>query len=241
MRKRRTEEEAGSENSERWLLTYSDLITLLLALFIIMYGMSTENEAKLKAMSNALSEAFNGPTVTSEQGSGASGTGSNDNTGTVLENVSPLETIYTQLDGYIKQQHLEENVELIRSDHSVSIRLKDKLLFLGDSTVLKPDSEATLMKVGQVVSQVYGDVNHLTITGNTADLGDRDQQNEAHSWQLSVDRAVTILNFLTSHGLNPEKMSVEGNSHYNPVSNNDTEEGRSSNRRVEITITDAPN
>lgn len=237
MRKRGQEEEK-SENSERWLLTYADLITLLLALFIIMYGMSSENEAKLKAMSSALSEAFNGPAATEDMGTGS---GSGSDAGTVMENVSPLETIYSQLDGYIHQQNLEDNVDLIKSDHSISIRLKDKLLFLGDSAILKSDSGATLKKVGQVVSQVYDDVNHLTITGNTADLGDRDPQNEADSWQLSVNRAVTILNFLTDNGLSPEKMSVEGNSHYNPVANNDTEEGRSSNRRVEITITDAPN
>ena len=215
--KKRGQEEEKSENSERWLLTYADLITLLLALFIIMYGMSSENEAKLKAMSSALSEAFNGPVTSEDIGTG-SGTGSGTGTETVMENVSPLETIYSQLDGYIHQQDLEDNVDLIKSD-----------------------SGATLKKVGQVVSQVYDDVNHLTITGNTADLGDRDPQNEAHSWQLSVNRAVTILNFLTDNGLSPEKMSVEGNSHYNPIANNDTEEGRSSNRRVEITITDAPN
>ena len=58
-RKRRSEEEEGGhENSERWLLTYSDMITLLLALFIIMYGMSTENQAKMQAMSQALSKCF---------------------------------------------------------------------------------------------------------------------------------------------------------------------------------------
>ncbi len=237
--RKRGEDEEKSENSERWLLTYSDMITLLLALFIIMYGISSEDAAKVQAMSSALSEAFNGQVVT--EGSGGSGSGSNSNTGTVIENINPLENIYEQLNGYIQDHDLEENVDLIKSDHSVSIRLKDKLLFEGDSTVLKPDSEPTLRKVGQVVAQVYEDVKHLTITGNTADLGDRDPANEADSWQLSVDRAVTILNFLTSNGLGAEKMSVEGNSHYNPVAGNDTEDGRASNRRVEITITDSAN
>jgi chemotaxis protein MotB len=136
---------------------------------------------------------------------------------------------------------LEDNVDLVKSDHAISIRLKDKLLFLGDSTVLKPGSEDTLKKVCQVVDQVYGNVQHLTITGNTADLGNHDPENEADSWQLSVNRAVTILDFLTANGLGPEKMSVEGNSHYNPVAGNDTEEGRAANRRVEITITDGAN
>lgn len=238
MRKRRADEEEKSENGERWLLTYSDLITLLLALFIIMYGMSTENASKVQAVSTALSEAFN--STGSGTGDGT-GTGKGGGGGTSLENADPLGTIYKQLNGYIEQNDLEDNVDLVKSDHAISIRLKDKLLFLGDSTVLKPGSEDTLKKVCQVVDQVYGNVQHLTITGNTADLGNHDPENEADSWQLSVDRAVTILDFLTANGLGPEKMSVEGNSHYNPVAGNDTEEGRAANRRVEITITDGAN
>ncbi|WP_334104261.1 flagellar motor protein MotB [Muricomes intestini] len=238
MRKRRADEEEKSENGERWLLTYSDLITLLLALFIIMYGMSTENASKVQAVSTALSEAFN----STGAGTGDStGTGKGGGGGTSLENADPLGTIYKQLNGYIEQNDLEDNVDLVKSDHAISIRLKDKLLFLGDSTVLKPGSEDTLKKVCQVVDQVYGNVQHLTITGNTADLGNHDPENEADSWQLSVNRAVTILDFLTANGLGPEKMSVEGNSHYNPVAGNDTEEGRAANRRVEITITDGAN
>ena len=238
MRKRRADEEEKSGNGERWLLTYSDLITLLLALFIIMYGMSTENASKVQAVSTALSEAFN--STGSGTGDGT-GTGKGGGGGTSLENADPLGTIYKQLNGYIEQNDLEDNVDLVKSDHAISIRLKDKLLFLGDSTVLKPGSEDTLKKVCQVVDQVYGNVQHLTITGNTADLGNHDPENEADSWQLSVDRAVTILDFLTANGLGPEKMSVEGNSHYNPVAGNDTEEGRAANRRVEITITDGAN
>lgn len=238
MRKRRADEEEKSENGERWLLTYSDLITLLLALFIIMYGMSTENASKVQAVSTALSEAFN--STGSGTGDGT-GTGKGGGGGTSLGNADPLGTIYKQLNGYIEQNDLEDNVDLVKSDHAISIRLKDKLLFLGDSTVLKPGSEDTLKKVCQVVDQVYGNVQHLTITGNTADLGNHDPENEADSWQLSVNRAVTILDFLTANGLGPEKMSVEGNSHYNPVAGNDTEEGRAANRRVEITITDGAN
>ncbi|MDD2568090.1 MAG: flagellar motor protein MotB, partial [Clostridia bacterium] len=60
MKKIRHEDEPEKENSERWLLTYSDLITLLLALFIILYTMSTIDMVKLQKLSNALNEAFNG-------------------------------------------------------------------------------------------------------------------------------------------------------------------------------------
>lgn len=126
MRKRRADEEEKSGNGERWLLTYSDLITLLLALFIIMYGMSTENASKVQAVSTALSEAFN----STGAGTGDStGTGKGGGGGTSLENADPLGTIYKQLNGYIEQNDLEDNVDLVKSDHAISIRLKDKLCF----------------------------------------------------------------------------------------------------------------
>ena len=56
-----------------------------------------------------------------------------------------------------------------------------------------------------------------------------------------MDRAVKVLNELTAAGLMPDKMSIEGNSHYHPIADNSTKEGRAKNRRVEITITDSAN
>lgn len=237
MARRYNQEEEKSENGERWLLTYSDLITLLLALFIIMYGMSSENAAKINDMSSALSQAFNGTAQNGQPADGAGGTGIGD--GTAYSD--PVQSIYDELDTYVIQQGLQDDVEMVKSDHAISIRLRDSLLFNGNSATLNPDSIQTLEKVSHIIAQVYGEVNHITVTGNTADLGHRDPANEADSWQLSVDRAVSVLNVLTAKGLGPEKLSIEGNSHYYPVDTNDTPEGRAANRRVEITITDSYN
>ena len=170
-RKRRSEEEEGGhENSERWLLTYSDMITLLLALFIIMYGMSTENQAKMQAMSQALSNAFNGSASEAGAGTGT-GTGEGNGTATDLASLDPLQSIYDQLNGYIREENLENDMQLERTEHSISIRLRDALLFEGNSSQLSQESLPTLEKVSSAIQKVYGGVNHITITGNTADLG----------------------------------------------------------------------
>lgn len=230
-RKHLEEEKKG--DGERWLLTYSDLITLLLALFIIMYGMSSDDSAKLKNMSEALSQAFNGKQTEAVQQPQAAANMQN-----AAANADPVNSIYAQLNGYIVDKGLEDEVDMVKSDHSISIRLRDSLLFRGNSAVMNPDSVNTLEKVSDIIEQVYDKVNHVTITGNTADLGNRDAANEADSWQLSVDRAVKVLTVLTADGLKPDKLSIEGNSHYNPVSSNESAAGRAANRRVEITITD---
>lgn len=235
MARKHLEEEEKKENGERWLLTYSDLITLLLALFIIMYGMSSENSAEVHNLSEALSQAFNGKETQAPQQPGSAA--ANMTEGAV--NADPVQSIYNQLSGYIADKGLEDEVDMVKSDHSISIRLRDSLLFRGNSATLNPGSEHTLETVSDIIQQVYNKVDHVTITGNTADLGNRDAANEADSWQLSVDRAVKVLTVLTSDGLGPEKMSIEGNSHYKPISPNDTPEGRAANRRVEIMITDS--
>jgi chemotaxis protein MotB len=115
------------------------------------------------------------------------------------------------------------------------------MLFQPDTAILLPDSKPVIQEISSSLEAIYGDINHITITGNTADLGHYDAANEADSWQLSVNRAVAVLNQMTAMGLEPAKMSIEGNSHYNPIASNDTDEGRAKNRRVEITITGRAN
>lgn len=224
-------EETEKDNSERWLLTYSDMITLLLALFIIMYGMSSVDSQKVKELSQGLEQALNHSTSTT---SGTAG-------GTDGVSVDNLENVYKALDSYVQEHDLDQVVDITSTGATVTIHLKDSMLFKPGTSVLLSDSKPVIEEISRSLESIYGDINHITITGNTADLGNRDAANEADSWQLSVDRAVVVLNQMAAMGLEPDKMSIEGNSHYNPIATNDTEEGRARNRRVEITITGSAN
>lgn len=212
-------EEEKKDNSDRWLLTYSDMITLLLALFIILYGMSSLNTGKFEDMSKGLQKALNnGEAQMAGPESGS------------------LNDVYQTLNQYIASNDLTQVMNLSYTGNSVTIHLKDTILFTPGTAQLQEDSGPVLREITDAVKTVYDNVAHITITGNTADLGHRDAANEADSWQLSVDRAVSVLNQMSGMGLAPDKLSIEGNSHYNPIASNDTEEGRSQNRRVEITI-----
>ncbi|SEU30706.1 chemotaxis protein MotB [Lacrimispora sphenoides] len=231
MRRRILETEGEKDNSERWLLTYSDMITLLLALFIILYGMSSVDTMKLKEMSSGLEKVLN---HTGQADSSAMG----DNISVSADN---LDNVYLALKAYIAERDLGNMIDVSSSGSAVSIHLKDAMLFKPDTAILLPDSKPVIQEISSSLEAIYGDINHITITGNTADLGHHDTANEADSWQLSVDRAVAVLNQMTAMGLEPSKMSIEGNSHYNPIATNDTEDGRAKNRRVEITITGRAN
>lgn len=207
------------DDSNRWLLTYSDMITLLLALFIILYGMSSLNTGKFEDISKGLQKALN-----------------NEGTQMAGPESSGLNDVYQALNQYISSNDLTQVMSLSYTGNSVTIHLKDTILFTPGTAKLQPDSIPVLQEIANAIKTVYNSVEHIVITGNTADLGHRDAANEADSWQLSVDRAVSVLNRMSDTGLAPDKLSIEGNSHYRPIASNDTEDGRAQNRRVEITI-----
>jgi chemotaxis protein MotB len=256
---RRSEEEEGHENGERWLLTYADMITLLLALFIILYTMSNLDLKKFQEMAKNLGNAFNPTGMGTGNGTGG---GSGNGTGTgveipdtkdetqaeteaaaqnpttpVLPQVDGLEEIYTELSLYIEDNKLDSSITLEKTGSYVKVRLKDKVLFYPDKATMIEASKPILTEIGKAISKVYEKIDHITISGHTANTTNDTITSNDFAWQLSSDRAVTVLNFLSGIGLPENKLSIEGYSHFNPVAKNDTEENRAKNRRVEITIT----
>lgn len=235
----------GKGSNDRWLLTYSDMITLLLALFIILYSMSTVDTKKTAQMAENFATALNnGQTTgtghtagqTSGKGSGTGGTGTGaKGLGTATQK-DALDEIYSILSNYVDQNHLENQIGLDNTDSYVRIHLKDKLMFVPNSATMLPASQPALKEIEQAITQIYDRVDTITISGNTADVGEHTTASDQVSWRLSTDRAVTVLNAMVGYGLEEDKLSIEGYAHFNPVASNNNEAGRAKNRRVEITI-----
>lgn len=235
---KREEEEEAEGNSERWLLTYSDMITLLLALFIIMYGMSAADSEKVKQMSQGLEEALN-PSKVTEENAGGGGTGGTDATsgsGTEGNATSNMDNVVKQLEEYIDKHGLKSEITLSKSDAGVCIQLKDTLLFHPNTATLLNAQTPVIGEIGKALQAIYSSIDHISIIGNTADVGNHDLPNEIDSYVLSTQRAIAVLSLLTYSGVKPNKLVVEGHSHYTPVATNKTSEGRAKNRRVEIMI-----
>lgn len=258
MKRKHEEEEVEHESSERWLLTYSDLITLLLALFIILYSMSSVDLDKLKQLSKYLSESFHVPETqvsnedielpdnlasilnnilvnnnssNSTSGGNASGSGSGDG-----NTASGLDEIYKELSSYIKENGLDGKIDITKTDTELHITLKDTVLFVPDSPTMLEESKPILKTIEESLVKIYEKIDHITISGHTADVYGEGNKSSAFAWQLSSNRAVTVLNFLKESGLPEHKLSIEGYSHFSPIASNETEEDRAKNRRVEITV-----
>ncbi|MCI1955096.1 MAG: flagellar motor protein MotB [Oscillospiraceae bacterium] len=240
-------------NGSRWFLTYSDMITLLLALFIMLYSMSSINEKKYEAIAKSIRYAFNGGTGTGTGTGGGTGSGlpivvgnaSSAASGSTSSGKSPavaghssdaLSEIFDALSDYIQQNHLENEIGLENTGTYVQIHLKDVVLFNPNSAKMLSSSEPIMKEIEAALAKVYGRVDHITISGHTADVVVDPVHSDELSWQLSTDRAVTVLNELIRYGLSENKLSIQGYAHYDPIATNSTTEGQAKNRRVEITV-----
>jgi chemotaxis protein MotB len=250
MRKRNAPKDVPT-NGNRWFLTYSDMITLLLALFIMLYSISNVNAEKYQKLVEGFHTAF-GTGIGTGSGTG-SGTGNayyyipgitttsstSSSTGIggfgTAEN-NALTEIYVVLQNYIKANGLEDEIEVKDTGELVQIHLKDVVLFKPNSATMLESSKPIIQEIGSALTKVYDRVDHITISGHTADIVVDPENSDKLSWELSTQRAVTVLNELVDNGLDQRKLSIQGYAHFDPIATNSTEEGRSKNRRVEISI-----
>lgn len=220
----------------RWMLTYSDLITLLMIFFIVMYSMSQVDQNKYKQISESLSIAMGG---------GKSIIGS-DSTSSVKDNVKEIDTANTsvseekkleqlkkEVDKYLEKNGLSNSVSTQVDERGLIVSINDTLFFDTGKAEIKPQIQAKLIGIGKIVNKLG---NSIRIEGHTDNVPISNSQYSSN-WQLSCIRAANVTQFLQSKvGISPSKLSAVGYGEYKPVIDNSTEAGRAKNRRVDIII-----
>jgi len=229
-------QKAKKENSERWLLTYADMITLLLIFFIVLYTLSQIDVKKFEALSTSLSQAMGaggmvldspGPSVVP----GISGTisevavSSGDN--------SQLDKIMKELQEYVKESNLQAKVSVTMEERGVVLSFQEEVLFMLGSAELTPRAREIITKVGPVLEIAP---NYLRVEGHTDNLPIRTSQYPSN-WELSAARANTVLKeLLKNFKIHPQRLSAVAYGEYRPLVKNDSEANRQTNRRVNIVI-----
>ncbi len=215
------------ENSERWLLTYADLITLLLGLFVILYAMSKIDAGKYQELVAALGGVF---------GSGSAGVVQ----GTQGVINLPMASVQTE------RQRIEKDlrsalgldrhplpVSITHNERGITVHMMEELLFASGRADLKTASLTTLDTLAAVLRALPNDIR---VEGHTDDVPISTAEFPSN-WHLSVARAVRTAYYLISrNGLPPGQVSVAGYSEYRPLAPNTTPENRARNRRVDIVI-----
>lgn len=231
------EEEAG----EAWLLPYSDLMTLLLALFISLFAISQTDQTKMAQMAQAFSAAFNmgGPSFFDQAGPSVSqqrelmSDEDQGNQAYLAENQT-LEQIQKEMEEYIRQNNLQDELSTQLEEEGLMIRIKERALFPSGSAELVPESE----RIGPIVAGLLASIPERVLISGHTDTDPISTAEFPSNWELSSVRAMTFMKYLLSinNKLNPARFSAIGYGEYRPIAKNDTDEGKQMNRRVEILI-----
>ena len=230
---KRKQEEAGHVNNERWLLTYSDLITLLMIFFVVMYTISNVNSKKFSQLSNSMSQALLGQASGKLIGDAGPAFISGQGAAAAKAEMESMKKAKEQIDKLVEQQGLTGKVTVTQEERGLVISLKEALLFPLGSADLTPAAQQIIQSVGTILSSMP---NQLRIEGHTDNLPIHTAQFPSN-WELSTARATNVVNFLISRvGIKPIKLSATGYGEFRPIVANTTEQGRAKNRRVDIVV-----
>ena len=214
--------EEGNDK-DRYLITYADLITLLLGLFIILYTISNIDAVKYKNVAQALGSVFGKENINKVV--------TNDISNNVLE--SPKNKLIDQLSKLIENYDYTSSIQLEESERGITIHILDDILFAPGQAVLNEGSKVVLNRLASVIRSIPNDIRIEGHTDNTPINTPRYPSN----WHLSVDRALNTAYYLIQNeGVDPDKVSIVGYAEYHPIAPNDTPESRTKNRRVDLVI-----
>lgn len=240
--------------NESWLIPYADLLTLLLALFIVLFASSQVDQKKFDELKRSFSSAFDGGESFFESTSAVSinelGADSDPDSEkyedpstseqqlTLEEKMEreqqELEELKEQLDQYIQQNGLSNQLDTKLNQSSLMITIQDQALFDSGSAEVKSDAENVAKAISQMLEN-YPDYRVL-IAGHTDNVPISTYEFPSN-WDLSAKRALNFMKvILENTNLNPENFSPIGYGEYHPIADNTTAEGRQKNRRVEVSI-----
>ena len=222
----------NDDGSPAWMTTFSDMMTLLLVFFVMMYSMSTLDTDRfmgfIASFQNQLGVLDGGRTVSEEELIDRGSRGEDFNV--AQQNIS---VVQQQLGEFIEEEGLEGNVEMRETDRGLVISVTGQLLFdIGRAEIL-PEGEELL---NEVITNVEEIPNEIMVEGHTDDWPISTEEFPSN-WELSTARATNVVRYLINNtDLNPARFSAAGYSEYRPVAPNDTAEDRARNRRVEIVV-----
>jgi chemotaxis protein MotB len=258
------------ENEERWLLTYADMLTLMFALFMVLYSISSVNISKYQTLQKSLKAAFSGSILSGGkailQSGSAESTKSHMPAAAEVPSIVPLtpnipkptdtsaaqitkamlaasastkeqsdfKKLQQQLNTYAHTHGFGNQVQTVIDQRGLVVRvLTDKLLFDSGQATLQPMG---LPLLNEVSSLLNIDHKHpITVEGNTDNQPIQSSQFPSN-WELSTDRATTVVRYLIAHGVTEQRLSAAGYAALHPLGSNATATGRAKNRRVDIVL-----
>lgn len=251
-KKRNTNEENGDGGGGAgWITTFSDLMSLLLTFFILLFSMATVDDEKFSAASQSMQEAFigegagagilDGGLINEEESTGdaANQEEEEEEIEIVPKSEIPIEVLemYEEAIQLIEEAGLQDRVSLSIDKDGMYLDIQESILFQSSRAEITAGGEET---IGSLVGILNLSENDIVVEGFTDNLPMVNSQYPTN-WELSTARALSVVHYLIDEqGINPRRLSAKGYGEFSPVAPNDTAENRAKNRRVNIVLVYQP-
>ncbi|EEP60398.1 OmpA/MotB family protein [Sulfurihydrogenibium yellowstonense] len=227
MARKKKHEEHGA--GERWAVPYADFLSLLLALFIALFAISTIDKKKLASFVEAISAAFSFKPISSSAPPSII-----EGVGVKQKREDAKKKIKERVEQIIKKLNLEGKVSVEVIPMGVRIRILDYILFPPCSTEINQEYKELLNGIAEVIKEAKLPVE---VEGHTDDIPPGPTCIYPSNWELSASRAAAVVRYLITAGnLPPYLFSAVGYADTKPISPNNSELGRKLNRRIEINL-----
>lgn len=231
MRHRLPEDEDESDGRDRWVVSYADFVTLLLAFFVVMYAISSVNEGRYREVSEALVQAFQ--TVDSRPDRSSIVPPPIQHTHPAMrQRDKPLEGMANDIRSVLDPLVRAGQVRVTENARGVAVEINASVLFASGQAELAEASLRSLQAVAQVLARAP---NAIEVEGHTDDSPINSVVFPSN-WELSAARASRVVRLFAEAGVDPARMGAIGYGEHRNVDTNDTPEGRSRNRRVVVVI-----
>ncbi|MFN7036226.1 MAG: flagellar motor protein MotB [Bellilinea sp.] len=230
----------GGENSERWLVSYADFITLLMVLFVVLYSMGQIDVEKYKRLAESMRAAFSlggAARVVDVQINQSGGTIENGQPKPIVvpgipEAPPKSEEVAGQLTRMLSGSAFGNEISVQTNIEGVLISLSEKLVFAPGRAELSPTALEVLQTIVEMVRPID---NPIRLVGHTDNSLPSDSPYR-NNWELSLARAMSVADFLMQNGIAPSRLIITGRGEYDPIFPNDTPAHRALNSRVDIII-----
>ena len=223
MAKKPKKQEAGAP---AWMVTFSDMVTLLLTFFVLLLSMANMDKTKFQAAAESMRSAF-----------GVMSGGATPLSSPKVIEFAPIQDdftsrLYQRMLSQINQLKIDRRIQLVKDRGAVVLRIEESILFASGQTEINPDAYPVLRDVASLIQNLP---LNLRIEGHTDDSPPSTQG--MSNWDISIARAVSVLKFFERENLVPlDRMSAVGYGSQRPLVKEQTPEARALNRRVEFVL-----
>lgn len=249
-RDRKRPEPPQEEGAPAWMNTYGDMVTLVLTFFVLLFSFSTIDAKKWKAIVQSFrgTSDIDGPTATLDPDFDFDDVVFPEDE-TPAPSIDPetdgakmadlFNELYQKVKNHILINGLEYALYVTKDDDLITIRVTDTALFDSGQENIRPEAIALLESIVTIFDEYDEAIKRIQIEGHTDNVPIHSARFKSN-WDLSTSRAVSVVQYcIENSSLSPMKYTASGYGEYHPIADNDTEEGKAKNRRVDFVIQSA--